>query len=53
MEVASGVNPAGVGFKDDEKDNFTKKAIGIGIAVAVLFATVFVIGRAFKLSQKG
>jgi lysyl-tRNA synthetase class I len=52
MEVASGVSPSGVGFKGDKKDNFTNKAIGIGISVAVLFATVWVVGRAWKQSQK-
>ena len=52
MEVVSGVSPTNVGFQGEKKDEFVKKAIGIGVSVAVLFATVWVVGRAWKQSQK-
>jgi hypothetical protein len=52
MEVVNGVNPSNGGFKGEKKDDFVKKAVGIGISVAVLFATVWVVGRAWKQSQK-
>jgi hypothetical protein len=52
MKVVNAVNPTKVGFKDEKKGDFAKKAIGIGVSVAVLFATVWVVGKAWKESQK-
>jgi hypothetical protein len=51
MEVFNNLNP-NTGFKDEKKDNFVAKAIGVGVSVAVLFATVWIVGRAWKQSQK-
>jgi hypothetical protein len=56
-EVLNGVDPAKEttpttnGVKEEKKDIVTK-AIGLGLSVAVLFATVWVVGRAWKQSQK-
>jgi hypothetical protein len=52
MEVVGNVSPKNSGFAGEKKDDFVKKAIGIGVSVAVLFATVWVVGRAWKQSQK-
>ena len=52
MEVADNVNPSNGGFAGEKKDDFVKRAIGIGVSVAVLFATVWVVGKAWKKSQK-
>lgn len=52
MEVANNVNPSNGGFAGEKKDDFVKRAIGIGVSVAVLFATVWVVGKAWKKSQK-
>jgi len=52
MEVVSGVNPTNVGFQEEKRDSLIKTTIGVGLSVAVLFATVWVVGRAWKQSQK-
>lgn len=52
MEVTNNVNPSNGGFAGEKKDGFVKKTIGIGISVAVLFATVWVVGKAWKSAQK-
>jgi hypothetical protein len=52
MEVLNNLSPKKVGFADDNKEDFVNRAIGIGLSVAVLFATVWVVGRAWKQSQK-
>jgi hypothetical protein len=52
MEVANNVNPTSGGFAGEKKDDYLKKVVGIGVSVAVLFATVWVVGRAWKKSQK-
>lgn len=52
MEVTNNVNPSNGGFAGEKKDSFVKKTIGIGISVAVLFATVWVVGKAWKSAQK-
>ncbi len=52
MEVANNVSPSNGGFAGEKKDDFVKRAIGIGVSVAVLFATVWVVGKAWKKSQK-
>lgn len=52
MEVTNNVNPSNDGFAGEKKEDFVKKAIGVGLSVAVLFATVWVVGRAWKQSQK-
>jgi hypothetical protein len=49
-EVTSVVSPE-TGAKEEKKDIVTK-AIGLGLSVAVLFATVYVVGKAWKQSQK-
>jgi hypothetical protein len=52
MEVANNVNPKSGGFAGEKKEDYLKKVVGVGVSVAVLFATVWVIGRAWKKSQK-
>jgi hypothetical protein len=52
MEVAQNVSPANASFAGEKKDDYLKRVAGIGISVAVLFATVWVVGRAWKKSQK-
>jgi hypothetical protein len=52
MEVANNVNPSNGGFAGEKKDDYLKKVVGIGVSVAILFATVWVVGRAWKKSQK-
>jgi hypothetical protein len=52
MEVMNNVSPTNTGFAGEKKDDFLKNAIGIGVSIAVLFATVWVVGRAWKQSQK-
>ena len=49
-EVLNTVAPE-TGAKEGKKDIVTK-AVGLGLSVAVLFATVWVVGRAWKQSQK-
>jgi hypothetical protein len=40
-------------FKDDSgKDSTTKYLVGVGTGLLVLFATVWVVGKAWKKSQK-
>lgn len=40
-------------FSDDSKqDSTTKYLIGVGTGLLVLFATVWVVGKAWKKSQK-
>ena len=40
-------------FKDDSSKNSTKKyLVGVGTGLLVLFATVWVIGKAWNKSQK-
>jgi hypothetical protein len=51
MEVFENFNTSG-GFAGEKKDNYLKKVVGISVSVAVLFATVWVVGRAWKKSQK-
>lgn len=46
------VNPKNSGFAGEKKEDFVKRVVGIGVSVAVLFATVWVVGRAWKQSQK-
>lgn len=52
MEVANNVNPTSGGFAGEKKDDYLKKVVGIGVSVAVLFATVWVVGKAWKSAQK-
>jgi hypothetical protein len=52
MEVANNVSPSNSGFAGEKKDDFVKRVVGIGVSVAVLFATVYVIGKAWKSAQK-
>lgn len=52
MEVANNVNPTSGGFAGEKKDDYLKKVVGISVSVAVLFATVWVVGKAWKKSQK-
>jgi len=52
MEVANNVNPTNSGFAGEKKEDYLKKVVGIGVSVAVLFATVWVVGRAWKTAQK-
>ena len=52
MEVADNLNPSNGGFAGEKKEDYLKKVVGIGLSVAVLFATVWVVGRAWKKSQK-
>ena len=52
MEVMNNVSPANSGFAGEKKDDFVKKVVGIGVSVAVLFATVYVVGKAWKSAQK-
>ena len=52
MEVANSVNPTNGGFAGEKKEDFVKKVVGIGVSVAVLFATVWVVGKAWKSAQK-
>jgi hypothetical protein len=53
MEVTNIVSPKNSGFAGEKKEDFFKKAVGVGVSVAVLFATIWVVGRAWKQSQKG
>lgn len=46
------VSPTNSGFAGEKKDDFVKKVVGIGVSVAVLFATVYVVGKAWKSAQK-
>lgn len=52
MEVVQNVSPSNGGFAGEKKEDFVKKVIGIGVSVAVLFATVWVVGKAWKSAQK-
>ncbi len=52
MEVAQNVSPSNGGFAGEKKEDFVKKVVGIGVSVAVLFATVWVVGKAWKSAQK-
>jgi hypothetical protein len=52
MEVMNNVSPKNSGFAGEKKEDFVKRVVGIGVSVAVLFATVWVVGRAWKQSQK-
>lgn len=52
MEVMNNVSPTNSGFAGEKKDDFVKKVVGIGVSVAVLFATVYVVGKAWKSAQK-
>ena len=52
MEVMNTVSPTNSGFAGEKKDDFVKKVVGIGVSVAVLFATVYVVGKAWKSAQK-
>jgi hypothetical protein len=40
------------GFSDDDKKVSTKTLVGTAVALAVLFATVYVVGKAWRTSQK-
>ena len=52
MEVLNNLSPKKDGFADDNRETLVNRAIGIGLSVAILFATVWVVGRAWKKSQK-
>jgi hypothetical protein len=52
MEVMNNVSPTNSGFVGERKDDLVKRVVGIGVSVAVLFATVWVVGRAWKTAQK-
>lgn len=52
MEVMNNVSPTNSGFAGEKKDDFVKRVVGIGVSVAVLFATVWVVGKAWKSAQK-
>lgn len=38
--------------KDSSKDSTTQYLVGVGTGLLVLFATVWVVGKAWKKSQK-
>jgi hypothetical protein len=52
MEVMNNLSPTNSGFSGEKKDDLVKRVVGIGVSVAVLFATVWVVGRAWKTAQK-
>ena len=39
-------------FDDNSKNSTTKYLVGVGSGLLVLFATVWVVGKAWKKSQK-
>lgn len=52
MEESNMLSPRNSGFAGERKDTLVKRTIGIGVSVAVLFATVWVVGKAWKSAQK-
>ena len=51
--VAQGVEQKVTEIKEDVKSTVTTKyLVGVGIGLAVLFATVWVVGKAWRKSQK-
>jgi hypothetical protein len=52
MEVMNNVSPTNTGFAGEKKDDLVKRVVGISVSVAILFATVWVVGRAWKTAQK-
>jgi hypothetical protein len=52
MEVVNNVAGVNGKFADDKRKDLLKSAVGVAVSVAVIFATVWVAGRAWKTSQK-
>jgi len=53
MKVAQEVEQKAIEVKENVKSTVTTKyLVGVGVGLAVLFATVYVVGKAWRKSQK-
>jgi len=51
--IAQGIEQKAIEVKEDVKSTVTTKyLVGVGVGLAVLFATVWVVGKAWRKSQK-
>lgn len=53
MDEISNVFGVNGKFAEEKKGETVKKAVGVALSIAVLFATVWVVGKAWRTSQKG
>lgn len=53
-EIVENVLPTSTPLASDgKKKNLTTTVVSVGVSVLVLFATVWVVGKAWRKSQKG
>jgi hypothetical protein len=52
MEVLDNLGVTKSDFKDRKKGDTAQAVVAVGVSLAVLFATIWVVGRAWKTSQK-
>lgn len=55
MELNSitGIGMSQNNSNENKKATTTQTVVAVGVSLAVLFATIWVVGRAWKTSQKG
>jgi len=52
MEVLDNLAVTKTNLKEEKKGNTVQAVVAVGVSLAVLFATIWVVGRAWKTSQK-